>query len=160
MENSSMHFTCITGADEALAWVLSWYEDLDIKSVKGQREGSKWETDPSFVKKRQAAAFAMAKWARTKTYIPGPNLSDDEIDPEDAVYEVNDDSFAEFEDDDDEATESEAETRHTAAAARSNEASTSQVRVETSSDDALKQAAEIGAKAVSDLVAQNPDAAA
>ena len=71
----------------------------------------------------------MDKWAKTKTCIPGPNLSDDEIDPEDAAYEVNDDSFAEFEEEeaDDEATESDAETRHATAAAGSNEASTSQV---------------------------------
>ena len=60
------------GADEALAWVLSWYEDLDIKSITGQRDGSKWETDPVFVKKRQAAAYAMSKWAKTKKYIPAP----------------------------------------------------------------------------------------
>ena len=32
------------GADEALTWVLSWYEDLDLDKLTALREGSAWTT--------------------------------------------------------------------------------------------------------------------
>ena len=30
------------GADEALTWVLSWYETIDLATLQGVRDGSKW----------------------------------------------------------------------------------------------------------------------
>ena len=60
-------------------------------------------------------------------------------------------------------TRSDAKTRYATTTARATEASTSQVLVQASSlnssDEVLKQAAKIGAKAVLDLTTQNPDAA-
>ena len=82
---------------------------------------------------------------------------------------MKDDSFAEYAEDgqgadDDKATESDAETRLATTAAGATEASTSPVRVEASSlnssNEALRQATEIGAKAVSELITQNSDATA
>ena len=40
------------GAEEALMWVLSWFEDLDLEKLAALREGSPWIDDPELVKKR------------------------------------------------------------------------------------------------------------
>ena len=52
------------GAEEALMWVLSWYEDLDLDKLTALREGSAWIDDPELVKKRQALAYDMAQIGR------------------------------------------------------------------------------------------------
>ena len=40
------------GADEALAWVLSWHEGIDLNLLVEQRRGSFWIEDPKHVKMR------------------------------------------------------------------------------------------------------------
>ena len=124
---------------------------------------------PGFRQEASGCGVCHSPVGQNQELHPGPNAFDDEAkeDAEDATYEVNDDSFAEYaedgqEDDDDEATKSDAETRHATTAAGATEASTSQVRVEASSlnssNEALKHATEIGATAVLELTTQNPDA--
>ena len=44
------------GADEALCWILSIYETLDLDKVPGVRVKSKWITDPKLVAKREKKA--------------------------------------------------------------------------------------------------------
>ena len=44
------------GADEALCWILSCYETLDLDKVPGVRVQSKWITDPKLVEKRERKA--------------------------------------------------------------------------------------------------------
>ena len=61
------------GAEEALMWVLSWYEELDLGMLIGAREGSAWMDDLELVKKRQALAYDMAQYANAHTWIPDPN---------------------------------------------------------------------------------------
>ena len=39
------------GAEEALMWVLSWYEELDLGMLIGTREGSAWIDDPEIDRK-------------------------------------------------------------------------------------------------------------
>ena len=51
------------GAEEALMWVLSWFEDLDLEKLAALRDGSPWIDDPELVKKRQAIAYEMAQYA-------------------------------------------------------------------------------------------------
>ena len=34
--------TARAGAEEALMWVLSWYEDIDLAKIVGTRDGSPW----------------------------------------------------------------------------------------------------------------------
>ena len=40
------------GADEAMTWVLSWYENIDLATLRGVRNGSNWVEDPDLVKQR------------------------------------------------------------------------------------------------------------
>ena len=44
------------GADEALYWLMSIYETLDLDKVTGVRVVSKWITDPELVEKRERKA--------------------------------------------------------------------------------------------------------
>jgi hypothetical protein len=38
------------GADEALTYFLSWYEKVDLETLRSVREGSVWTTDPEFIR--------------------------------------------------------------------------------------------------------------
>ena len=73
------HSSARAGADEALAWVLSWYEKINLDALAEMRGTSKWLNDPELISKRQERAFAIAKYADTRAFIAG----DDESDPED-----------------------------------------------------------------------------
>ena len=42
------------GADEALMYVLSWYEGIDLDMLKTLRDGSKWTTDPELIRDRKS----------------------------------------------------------------------------------------------------------
>ena len=76
------------GAEEALMWVLSWFEDLDLEKLAALREGSPWIDDPELVKKRQAIAYEMAQYAPAHVWIPNPNpQAEDESEDEDAEGE-------------------------------------------------------------------------
>ena len=61
------------GAEEALMWVLSWFEDLDLEKLAALRDGSPWIDDPELVKKRQAIAYEMAQYAPAHVWIPNPD---------------------------------------------------------------------------------------
>jgi hypothetical protein len=37
------------GADEALTYILSWYEKADLETLRSMREGSVWTTDPEYI---------------------------------------------------------------------------------------------------------------
>ena len=72
------HSSARAGSDEALSWVLSWYEKINLDALAEVRATSSWITDPALVRKRQERAFAIAKWADSREYIPGDDNSDDE----------------------------------------------------------------------------------
>ena len=46
------------GADEALMYVLSWYEGIDLNVLKTLRDGSKWTSDPELIRCRQELAHS------------------------------------------------------------------------------------------------------
>ena len=51
------------GADTALRFVLSWYEDINLEQLRSMRRGSKWHSDSSLVELRKQAACALAEFA-------------------------------------------------------------------------------------------------
>jgi hypothetical protein len=65
------------GADEALSFILSWYEGINLDTIKAMRSGSKWTTDPELIKKRQEMAYAIAQYAEIHKFIPDPNVGDE-----------------------------------------------------------------------------------
>ena len=60
------------GADQALTFVLSWYESIDLEALKSLRSDSKWTSDPTLVQSREKAASFMATYAQTRNFIAGP----------------------------------------------------------------------------------------
>ena len=66
------------GADEALTFVLSWYEDVELNILKSLRARSKWIEDPVLIERRKEAASYMAGYAKTRQFVPGTAYSDDE----------------------------------------------------------------------------------
>ena len=81
------------GADEALAWVLSWYETIELANIKGVREGSRWIADPEWVRKRQELAYSLVQYADINNFHEDPNA------PADDQPEADDGQEADGEDD-------------------------------------------------------------
>ena len=98
------------GADQALTFVLSWYESINLNAVRSLRQGSKWTANPTLIESRKDAAKFMASYAPTRHFIPGPAYSDDEEDDQD------DEEGEDEEDDIDEEIEAEAPDAGTARA--------------------------------------------
>ena len=53
------------GADAALAFIMSWHEDVELEKIETLRKGASWTTDPALIAKRQIAANYMAQYANT-----------------------------------------------------------------------------------------------
>ena len=119
---------------------------MELDTLRSERAGSAWVTDPTLIKQRQERAYEIARWASTRKYIDGPDNSDEEGDEEEEVEDSADegdeaDSEADYEEEEpvDENIEiDQAPTRTTA-----NTADTT--------DESLKLAAEIGAKAAAEI---------
>ena len=62
------------GADEALMYVLSWYEGLDLDALKTLRDGSKWLTDPDYIRRRQEFAHSLIQYAPVHSFVPGERV--------------------------------------------------------------------------------------
>jgi hypothetical protein len=91
------------GADEALTYLPSWYEKVDLETLRSVREGSVWTTDLEFVWRRQELAHSYVDYADTEAFIQdirepekkddaedaeGSNSSQDEEEAEDAEPEA------------------------------------------------------------------------
>ena len=61
------------GADEALCYILSFYETLELEKIIGVREGSKWIEDPSHVETWQKKAQSIIEWADILEFRADPN---------------------------------------------------------------------------------------
>jgi hypothetical protein len=87
------------GADEALTYLLSWYEKVDLETLRSVREASAWTTDPEFIRRRQELAHSYVDYADTEVFVQdirepekkddaedteGSNSSQDEKETEDA----------------------------------------------------------------------------
>jgi hypothetical protein len=46
------------GVDEALTYFLSWYEKVDLATLRSVHEGSVWTTDPEFIRRHQELAHS------------------------------------------------------------------------------------------------------
>ena len=58
------HSSARSGADEALAWVLSWYENIRLDVLIEARGASRWLTDPVLIARRMQQAHAIAEYAK------------------------------------------------------------------------------------------------
>jgi hypothetical protein len=57
------------GADEALTYFLSWYEKVDLETLRTVREGSIWTTDPEHIRRRQELAHSYVDYANTEAFV-------------------------------------------------------------------------------------------
>ena len=62
------------GADEALMYVLSWYEGIDLDALKTLHDGSKWTTDPDLIRLRQETAHSLIQYAPVHSFVAGPRV--------------------------------------------------------------------------------------
>ena len=81
------HSSARAGSDEALGWALSWYEGMDLDLLVQRRSGSRWTSDAEHIQRRQERAFEIAKYAETRYYIEGDEVSLPDEDEEVAVVE-------------------------------------------------------------------------
>jgi hypothetical protein len=73
------------GANKALTYFLSWYEKVDLETLRSMREGSAWTTDPEFIRHRQELAHSYVDYANTEVFfwdIRKPEKKDDADDAE------------------------------------------------------------------------------
>ena len=62
------------GADEALTYVLSWYEGIDLDTLRTLRDGSKWTTDLDLIRRRQDVAHSLIQYAPVHSFVPGERV--------------------------------------------------------------------------------------
>ncbi|KAM0923582.1 hypothetical protein ACQ4PT_005451 [Festuca glaucescens] len=77
------HSAARAGADTALRFACSWYEDLDLDALHSLRGDAPTDTDPEKTAARRDRAYRIACYASTSTFIPPPadleeEFSDDE----------------------------------------------------------------------------------
>lgn len=77
------------GADEAMSFVLSWYEGINLDVLQKMRLNSKWTTDPDLVKRRQERAYSFIPYADIHKFVEAPDESEnDDEDAEDVDEEI------------------------------------------------------------------------
>ena len=69
-------------ADQALQFVLSWYETIKLDRVRALREGSEWTSNPVRIDERLEAAQFMAAYADTLVLDTGRVYTDVESEEE------------------------------------------------------------------------------
>jgi hypothetical protein len=72
------------GADEALTYFLSWYEKVDLETLRSVREGSIWTTDPEFIRRRKELVHNYVDYADTEVFIRDIHEPEKKDDAEDA----------------------------------------------------------------------------
>jgi hypothetical protein len=93
------------GADEALTYFLSWYEKVDLETLRSVREGSAWTTDPEFIRRRQELAHSYVDYADTKAFVRDIRQPEKKDDAKDAEGSDSSQDEEEAEDADTEAPE-------------------------------------------------------
>ena len=84
------------GADEALAFTLSWYEGINLDALQTMRTGSKWIEDPELIKQRQRRAYSFVQYADIHNFVEAPeDLGGGEADGEEDDEEVDEEIEAE-----------------------------------------------------------------
>jgi len=75
------------GADEAMSFVLSWYEGINLDVLQKMRLHSKWTTDPDLIKRRQERAYSFIQYADIHAFVEAPEESDNDDEDEEEVDE-------------------------------------------------------------------------
>ena len=70
------------GADQALQFVLSWYETVKLEKLQYLHEGSEWTSNPERIAERQSTTDFMANYADTSVLDDGCIYSDAEEEEE------------------------------------------------------------------------------
>lgn len=81
------------GADEALTYVLSWYETIDLSKLRGTRQGSKWIEDAKCVEAQKRVAQAMIEYADIHEFCVDPNAPAEEAECEAMPAQGEDDEW-------------------------------------------------------------------
>jgi hypothetical protein len=93
------------GADEALTYFLSWYEKVDLETLRSVHEGSAWTTDLEFIRRRQELAHSYVDYADTEAFVRDIREPEKKADAEDAEGSDSSQDEEEAEDADTEAPE-------------------------------------------------------
>jgi hypothetical protein len=93
------------GADEALTYFLSWYEKVDLATLRSVCEGSVWTTDLEFIRHRQELAHSYVDFADTGAFVRDIREPEKKDDAEDAEGSDSSQDEEEAEDTDTEAPE-------------------------------------------------------
>ena len=172
------HSCARAGADEALAWVLSWYENINLDVLVEARGGSRWLSDPDMIARRMTRAHAIAEWADVSDaedeeeeeaqpagseaeYADSGVAGDGEepVDEEIQAEAPPSDAVPESETQADTAPETQTDAPETGPEAEA--ASTEpQATAETAAPDGQTGATDPAAQTTADAAAMNPDAAA
>ena len=64
--------------DEALVYVLTWYEGINLDALQTMRANSKWTTDPELIQRRRDRAYSLIRYAPIHDFVAGLEFSDDE----------------------------------------------------------------------------------
>ncbi|KAM0881799.1 hypothetical protein ACQ4PT_032720 [Festuca glaucescens] len=92
------HSAACAGADTALRFACSWYEDLDLDALHSLRGDAPTDTDPARTAARCDRAYRIACYASTSTFVPPPaDLEEEFTDDEEEEEEAGDDEAAEEE---------------------------------------------------------------
>jgi hypothetical protein len=93
------------GADEALTYFLSWYEKVDLETLRSVHEGSAWTTDPEFIQRCKELAHSYVDYADTEAFVWDIREPEKKDDIEDAEGSDSNQDEEEAEDADTEAPE-------------------------------------------------------
>ena len=61
---------CREGAKEAMAFVLSWYEHLDLDAFQAYRPDSKWCTEEELIQERRRVVYSFLEYADIHNFCP------------------------------------------------------------------------------------------
>ena len=70
------------GADEALTFVMSWYEDVKLESLQTVRANGRYVTDPELIKKRQERAYSFVPYGNIHEFRDNPFAAESEDEDE------------------------------------------------------------------------------
>jgi hypothetical protein len=94
------------GANEALTYFLSWYEKVDLETLRSVREGSVWTIDPEYIRRHQELAHSYVDYADTKAFVRDIRVPEKkEDDAKDAADAEGSDSSQDEEETEDAPTE-------------------------------------------------------
>jgi hypothetical protein len=85
------HSAARAGADTALRFSFSWYDDLDLDALHGMRGDAPTDKIPEKTAARRDRAYLIASYASTSTFIPPPaDLAEEFTDDEEEEEEAKD----------------------------------------------------------------------